>query len=429
MIIMFSKILSVALTVATLVCAPPLSANEQGHEFIDSYSAGIYQELVALRRNLYNHPELSGEEKITSAIVAKYLIDLGLEVKTNVGGYGVVGVLKGAKKGRRIAWRADMDAAKFSFADDAHASSTENKLRHVCGHDVHTTIGLGIANTLSQNISDLAGTVYFLFQAAEENQKGAKAMIDDGLFDLIEADEIYGMHIAPMEIGTVLVKPGNMFSHARRIKLEFSSTDDHEGLTQMVNSVMKSLRRVTSISKFNNLQNLTDSHLGLESPDTIYRDYLTFYEKPHSKKLEDSLVFQVEVHATERAELDHVVQSIRAKVAKTRYQSRLRSLSYFDEREGVNNDPQLVAEAIDTLRKLYGKQAVGNMVGKFPFASEDFGHFQKKVPGVYFFLGASNSKLDIVALPHMPNFSVDETSIKVGVTYFSSLILERLSGI
>ena len=426
---MLSKILPMALTLTTLVYTSQLNANQQRHDFIDSYSASIFHELVELRRNFHDHPELSGEERITSAIVAEYLIGLGLEVKTKVGGYGVVGRLKGAEKGRRIAWRADMDAARFIHADDTNASSAENRLGHICGHDVHTTISLGIANTLSKNINNLTGTVYFLFQPAEESQKGAKAMIDDGLFDLIEPDEIYGLHVAPMETGTVLTMPGNVFSHARRIRLDFDRADDDEELTVMVNSVMNSLVRITSKSKFTNLQNITDPSLGLENPNTIYQDYVVFYKNPHSMRLENSLVFEAELHTTKRKELDQVVQSIKASIAKTKYKSRLRSVTYFDEREGVNNDLQLVNEAISTLRNIYGKEAVGNLYGKFPFASEDFGHFQRKVPGVYFFLGASNSTLDIMAFPHMPNFAVDETSIKVGVTYFSSLILERLSGI
>jgi len=424
---MTPRFLATTLTLVTLVCSTQISANEQTYDYIDNYSASIYDELVELRRDLYKHPEASGEEKRTSAVVAEYLNDLGLDVKTNIGGYGVVGILKGAKQGRRIAWRADMDAAYYNFKSNAHAGSAQSALGHICGHDVHTAIGLGIANTLSQNVDDLSGTVYFLFQPAEENQKGAKAMISDGLFDLIEADEIYGLHVAPMETGRVSAMPGNMFSHARRITLDFDGTDDYEALTETVNSAVMSLTQVSSSSEFYNLQNITDPVIGMRSPNTIYQDYVTFEGNPHSKKLEDSVVFQTEVYTTEREKLDNVVQSIKDKIANTKYKNRLRSVNYFDEREGVNNDPKLVEEAINTLRNIHGKETVGNIYGQFPFASEDFGHFQRTVPGVYFFLGASNSTLGITAFPHMPDFAVDENSIKIGVTYFSTFILDRLS--
>ena len=424
---MISKVLLTALTVTISVWAPQLSAKQQTHDFIDSYSASIYHELVEIRRDLYNHPEPSGEEQRTSTIVAQYLLDLGLEVKTNVGGYGVVGVLKGAKPGKHIAWRADMDAARFSFGFDKQTNFYEHKAGHVCGHDVHTTIGLGIANVLSQNVTELAGTVYFLFQPAEESQEGAKAMIKDGLFELIEPDEIYGLHVGPMQTGTISTMPGNVFSHARRIRLDFDGIGDFEALTDTVNTVMRSLVRVESPSKFLKLQNITDPSLGLGNQNTIYRDYVIFYADPHARKLENGLAFHTEVYTTRREELDQVVQQIRDKLEQTKYKDRLRSVEYFDEREGVDNNPQLVKETISTLRSIFGADVVNKSYGQIPFSSEDFGHFQRKVPGVYFFLGAANENLGITAFPHMSNFSVDETSIKVGVNYFSTLILERLN--
>jgi len=113
---MFSKTLLVAtLMIAALSFASKLHASQLSSDLVYSYSDAIYDELVEIRRDLHKHPEASGKEKRTSAVVVQYLKNLGLEVKTNVGGYGVVGILKGAEKGKHIAWRADMDAAKYIY--------------------------------------------------------------------------------------------------------------------------------------------------------------------------------------------------------------------------------------------------------------------------------------------------------------------------
>lgn len=423
---MFSKtILSICL-LAALLGAPQLQSKAQTNAFIESHSAAIFDDLVDIRRDLNQHPEASGEEQRTSAIVAQYLRDLGLEVKTNIGGYGVVGILKGAKEGNNIAWRADMDAARFEFENGGTSGSDKPKVAHVCGHDVHTTIGLGIANVLSQKTDSLAGTVYFLFQPAEETATGARAMIDDGLFGRIEVDEIYGLHVSPSEIGTIATKAGNLFSHQKLIKLSFGGADEAQELTETINSILESTMRVESREKFMQLQNILDPTIGLASPNSIYKGYVAFYQMPKPNILEDSVVFQTQVYASDKNELDRSIQHIKTMIAETKYKDRLLSLEHSEGLVGVDNDPGLANEAIELLSKLYGAQFVEKNYGQVPFFSEDFGMFQKEVPGVFFFLGAANSKLGASAFPHMPNFSVDEKSIQIGVSYMSTLLLDRL---
>lgn len=424
---MILRNLSIALIFTALTSSAFANDNAYTHNFIAEYSASIYYELVEFRRDLFRHPEASGEEKRTSAQVAKYLTDLGLEVKTNVGGYGVVGILKGGKKGKRIAWRADMDGAKFEHSHSDGEEFGDSDVGHVCGHDVHTTIGVGIANVLSQKREHLAGEVYFLFQPAEENQLGAKAMISDGLFDLIKPDEIYAAHVAPMETGVISTRPGNLFAHARRMKVSFNGTDDREGLTSAVTSIMNSLVHIQSPAKFNQLQNVVDPDIGLSNPNSIYTDYVMFSGNPSSNQRGQNLEFQTEIFVTSLEELTFVEQKIKQMIGNTKYSARFRSVQYFHDREGVNNDSALVQSTTTALRDLYGEEVESINYGQIPYSSEDFGHFQRTVPGVYFFLGASNAKLGINAFPHMPGFEVDETSIKVGVSYFSSLIIDRAS--
>jgi amidohydrolase len=139
----------------------------------------VFEKIVKIRRNFHANPELAGKEKQTQETIKQYLLELGLEVKTNIYGYGIVGILKGAKKGKRIAWRADMDALPNDFPDNVDFKSKVKSVQHGCGHDVHMAIALGIAEVLVKHKKHLKGTVYFIFQPQEESFTGAKGMINN----------------------------------------------------------------------------------------------------------------------------------------------------------------------------------------------------------------------------------------------------------
>lgn len=414
-------VLCMAASILLALVANPISAEENRLKRNKEYSRSIYPELVEIRRDLFAHPEASGAEKRTSSIVANYLNALGLEVKTNIGGYGVVGILKGKKKGKRIIWRADMDAATFEFG-----KHDNHELAHVCGHDVNTTIGLGIAKTLSRDVDTLAGTVYFLFQPAEESQKGARAMIEDGLFDMVQADEIYASHLAPLPTGAITSLAGNLFSHSRYIQLEFAGTNDAQPLAEQINTMMSSLTRVTSPEKFVNLLNTSDADIGLGSPKTIYQDYVLFGGRPNVRSSDNKLILSAELFTDKHADIDAVVAKLENQIRASKFNHRFDSITVLHEREGVSNDAQLLEYATQMLKTDFGDDAFIETYGRIPFASEDFGHFQKTVPGVYFFIGTANAETGNVAFPHMPNFEVDEMVIHYGVSRFSSFIEQRL---
>ena len=244
-----------------------------GQKNMIQLSDEIFNELVAIRNGLHDHPELSGKEKRTAKIVEDYLLNLGLEVKTGIGGYGVVGFLNGNKKGKKIAWRADMDAALHAFDNKLNHKP---QVAHICGHDVHTSIALGIANVLSKCKDDIQGTVYFIFQPAEESFKGAKAMIEDGLFKEIQPDEIFGLHVFPTEIGTVSSKSNELFAYQRRIKLTFENTIDPEAFTDFFQEVLEGFTRYKTNSEPWSLDYLTHPKKGLANPNTIYQDYFIY---------------------------------------------------------------------------------------------------------------------------------------------------------
>ncbi len=384
----------------------------------------IFDELVAIRNDIHNHPELAGKEKRTSKIVEDYLLGLGLEVKTGIGGHGVVGILNGSKKGKKMAWRADMDAALHVFDNKLNHKP---QVAHICGHDVHTAIGLGIANVLSKCKDDIIGTMYFIFQPAEESFEGAKAMIEDGLFEEIQPDEVFGLHVFPTEIGTVSSKPNELFAYQRRIKLTFDNTIDQEAFSGFFQEILEGFIRHNTNSEPWSLDYLTDPLEGLSNPNTIYDDYFILGSNVSTRFEKDKTSFECTYYETDSTRLNSMTRRISDLVIDSEFGKSYINTSFTAERPTVINDPKLTDESLSILKKLYGDENVNHFYGQMPYSNEDFIYYQNEVPGVMFLLGASNKEKGIYALPHTSEFKVDEEVIKIGVNYFSTFLVEKIN--
>ncbi len=414
-----------------LICSQSTYAqvdiNLTKHALVKKQSNEIFDSLVSIRRDLHMYPEVSGNEQRTSKFIEQYLLRLGLEVKTNIGGYGVVGILKGSKNGKTIAWRADMDAIKTDFPDKVDFKSENEGVRHICGHDIHTTIGLGIANILANQKEEVAGTVYFIFQPSEENFQGAKAMLDDGLFDMIKPDEIYGLHSVPLPSGVIMTRPNEVYAYARRISVKFKKEAKPDDLKQLMGAIARGLFRAAPNSKPWEVQHVVDPKIGLGSPETIYKDYLIINEDFHIHEDSDYIFFDNNLFETNRTNLDSIPIKIKQQILLSAYKNQLISVEYIEENPTVLNDSELTEAAIKTITAIYGDKSVAPDYGQIPFFNDDFAYFQQQIPGVYFFLGASDFAKGLISMPHSPDFVADEESIKYGVQYFSSLILERVA--
>lgn len=403
------------------------------HKNVQQHTNAIFDSLVKIRRDFHSYPEVSEQEKRTSKKVAAYLESLGLEVKTNIGGYGVVGILNGHKKGKRIAWRADIDAMASDIPDVVDFSSKNEGVRHICGHDVHTTIGLGIANVLASLKENLNGTVYFIFQPAEEKNKGAKMMIADGLFDLIKPDEIYGLHMSPYPVGTVATKSANVFVHITVVEIEYKASNNQDAIVNFTKELMKSTQTYGPNNKFWDNRNIFSPEFGPTNPNTIYKDYTALIGDFYVKKSDDTFNIRVLLNASNKERLNTFLALIKNKIETSKYSKELLSVQFNFQKglpvmETPMNDEKLTNETMKSISSIYGKQSIIPLYGVAPLQfSDDFAYFQKSVPGVYYFLGGSNSEKGIVAMPHTPNFAVDEECIKTGVNYFSSMIIERLN--
>ncbi len=386
----------------------------------------IFDKLVETRRNIHQNPELAGKEKQTQEFIKKYLLGLGIEVKTGIYGYGIVGILKGAKKGKHIAWRADMDALPNDFPDNVEFKSKTKGVQHGCGHDVHIAIGLGIAEVLAKKKKTLQGTVYFIFQPEEESFKGAKGMVNSKLFAKIKPNEIYGLHITPFPVGQIMVKANEMYAYQKGIRLQFKNSVPKENLTALYQKIRTKLTRTTNNSKPWEIQYALDPKDGLASPNTIFKNYFIAEENFVNYSKNDTVFLEADVYETGKDKLTNIIPAIKEVIESQGLSAQLISVSFFKENPTIDNDPKLTNIAINTLDKLFGQGTVTVDYGQIPFSNDDFSYFQQKVPGVYFFFGGSNFEKGMIAMIHAPNFMVDEECIRIGVNKFSSLIFERL---
>lgn len=192
----------------------------------------LKDQLVSWRRDLHRHPELAFEEERTSHFVADRLRDMGIEVVTGLGRTGVVGKIEGRGGGNRaIGLRADMDALPIEEQTGLSYASGNAGRMHACGHDGHTTMLLGAAQALAET-RDFSGTVYVIFQPAEENgNAGGRAMIDDGLFTTCPVDAVYGLHNWPgMEVGRLAVRPGPMMASMDTFDIDLTGAGAHAAM-------------------------------------------------------------------------------------------------------------------------------------------------------------------------------------------------------
>jgi metal-dependent amidase/aminoacylase/carboxypeptidase family protein len=422
--------LSLFLTIAIIFSPSITNAQQKSnegkiHESIKIDTDKIFEKIVKVRRDFHQYPELAGQEKKTQEVIKKYLLDLGLQVETDFYGYGVVGILKGAKKGKTIAWRADMDALPNDLPDYVDFESKLKGAQHGCGHDVHMAIGLGIAEVLAKNKKSLQGTVYFIFQPEEETFIGAKKMIENGVFSKIKPDEIYGLHVAAFPVGQVIAKPNEIFAYQKRVKIELKNTllkDEIDGLVKKLNN---SFIRAQAGAKPWEIQNYIDPKIGISNTNTIFKDYF-INEGFSSRTKNETLSIAGNVYETNATNLQNILPMAKTLIESSGLKDKLLSVSFSMENPTVINDPQLISNAMKILDGIYGKGFVTPTYGQVPFFNDDFAYFQQKTPGVYFILGGSNFEKGLIAMNHAPNFRVDEECLRVGVRTFSSLIVERL---
>ena len=415
----------------TAVTAPLTAQPSRLHAELDRRVTEVNPKVVAWRRDIHEHPELGLQETRTAALVAAHLRGLGMEVRTGVGGTGVIGVLRGGKPGKVVALRADMDALPVTEMTDLPFKSRvrtqwngqEVGVMHACGHDNHVSILMGAAEVLAGMKAQIPGTVVFIFQPAEEGPGGAEPMIREGALENPKVDAIFGLHVWPGAAGNIFIRPGATMAAGNELQIKVRGKQTHGAApwggvdpivvgAQIVLGLQTIVSRQVNITELPAIVTVAQFNGGIRSniiPDTVMLvgTIRTF------GAAQQALIFE-----RVRRTAEGIAASAGATVEVTL------TTGY----PVTENNVALTEQMMPSIRRAVGADRVG--VAPMVTGSEDFSYFQEKVPGVFMFLGVTPRDQDYTkaAQNHSPYFFADESALPAGVRTLSSLALDFLTG-
>jgi amidohydrolase len=420
----------------TLATSLPVQAQSNRlHAEIDRRAAHVQGKVVAWRRDIHQHPELSNRETRTAELVAQHLRSLGLDVRTGVAKTGVVAVLRGGRPGPVVALRADMDALPVTEEVDLPFASKvrttfngqEVGVMHACGHDAHVAILMGAAEVLAGIRRELPGTVKFLFQPAEEGapageRGGAEVMIEAGALDDPKPGAIFGLHVLPFPAGEIRYRPGGTMASSDAFRVVVHGRQTHGAqpwagidpiviASQIVLGLQTIASRQVDVTAAPAIVTVGAINGGVRYniiPDSVVMigTIRTF----------DAAVRR-DLHLRVRRTAESIAQSGGATAVVT-----------VDTGPPVTyNDPALTERMLPTLRQVAGASKVQLSQPLTP--AEDFSRYQERIPGLFFFLGITPPGADprTVAPNHSPRFFVDEAALPTGVRALARLAVDYLT--
>lgn len=396
----------------------------------------IEAKVVAWRRDFHQHPELGNREFETAAKIAAHLKSLGLEVQTNVGKTGVVGLLKGGLPGSVVALRADMDGlpvtervdVPFKSVAKTEYNGQKTGVMHACGHDTHVAILMGVAEIMAANKADIAGTVKFIFQPAEEGapegeEGGAKLMVKEGVLENPHVDAIFGLHINSLtEVGKIRYRPGATMAAVDSYKIKIRGKQTHganpwAGVDPIV----------TASQVVMGLQTIVSRNVPLtENPAVVTVGAIHGGIRENIIPEEVNMIGTIRTFGSETQKLVHRrINEVATNIAESAGAKAdvgitvLYPVTY--------NDPALTDQMVPTLEAIAGKDNV--LLTSAQTGAEDFSFYQEKIPGFFFFLGGmpKGKKIDEAAPHHTPDFYIDEGGFVLGMKSLAFLAVDYLN--
>ena len=404
---------------------------------VEQRSQRVTPQVIAWRRDIHEHPELSNREVRTGKLVADELTKLGLEVRSGVARTGVVGILRGGKPGPVVALRADMDALPVTEQVDLPFRSlvkTEYNgqqvgVMHACGHDNHVAILLGAATVLAGMKAQIPGTIKFIFQPAEEGpptgeEGGAPLMIKEGVLGDPAPGAIFGLHVWPDAVGTIGYRPGPFMAAADGLNIVVRGKQTHGAqpwggvdpivvTSQIVLGLQTVASRQIDVTKVPAIITVGSIHGGNRGniiPDSVVmQGTVRTFDEAMRKDIQDRI----------RRTVEEIAKSAGASASVDFGSGFAAAVTY--------NDPALTERMLPTLRRVAGDSNV--RLAPLSTPGEDFSAYQQKIPGLFFFLGIVPKGTDPATAPrnHSPYFFADEAALPVGVRALSLLALDWLS--
>ena len=377
--------------------------------------AEMLPEITQWRRDLHEHPEILFETHRTAGIVADKLKEFGCdEVTTGIGRTGVVAVIKGKTNtsGKVIGLRADMDALPILEATGLDYASKTPGAMHACGHDGHTAMLLGAAKYLAET-RNFDGTCVVIFQPAEEGGGGGKEMVDDGMLDRWDIQEVYGMHNWPgQELGSFAIRPGPFFAAADQFDIYVEgmgahAAKPHEGVdtTVVASQIVMALQTIAS----RNVDPVKQVVVSVTSFETDTKSHNVIPQRVHLRgtvrTLEEDVRDLAEARLIEIAENTAQVFGAKADVKFRRGYPVM-----------VNNDEQ-TDFAAEVATKVAGECADADLI----MGGEDFAYLLNERPGAYILVGNGDS-----AMVHHPEYNFNDEAIPAGCSWWAEIIENRM---
>lgn len=401
------------------------AADDIREQEIARATEGLRQKLIEQRRDFHMHPELSNREERTARVIAEKLRALGIdEIKTGVGKHGVVALLKGKLPGGVVAVRADMDALPIQETLDVSYKSKNAGVKHACGHDMHMTVGLGVAEVLSKMRDRIHGTIKFIFQPAEEGPPmgepgGAPLMIAEGCLENPRPSAIFGLHVMPnIEVGQIGVNSGPAMASSDRFSITLRGKKVHGAYPHDgIDTIVVAAECVTA------LQTIRSRRINTQEPLVITLGSI------HGGNRFNIITDEVKLEGTMRT----LNEGVRAKAIEMMKQTLAGitsaygasyELEFGSNNPVTYNDPALVELTLPMMKRILGEK---NVTSPLPqMGAEDFSAYQKVIPGFFYFLGVGNKSKGITAMVHTPEFDADEESLVIGVKLMSNVLLDYL---
>ena len=420
-----------------LVCQAVGQAGETDriYQQIQKQSDNIFEKVVEWRRHFHENPELSNRETETAAYIANYLESLGIEVKTGIAHTGVVGILEGGKEGPVVGLRADIDALPVRERTDVPFKSTKTTtylgnevgVMHACGHDTHIAMLMGAARILSDMKDELAGTVKFIFQPAEEGappgeEGGAELMVKEGVLENPDVDVIFGQHInSQTPVGTIRYRPKGTMAASDRFVITVKGKQTH-GSTPWtgVDPIVTSAKIVEGLQSIISRQTELTKAAAVISVGKIQGGV-------RNNIIPEEVEMIGTIRTLDTGMQEKIHQQIRHVATKTA--ESMGATAEVEIQKGypvTYNDPELTKAMVPSLKQLAGEEKV--ILSDAITGAEDFSFFQKEVPGFYFFTGGMPKGMDPAdAAPHhTPDFYIEEEGMKLGVESLVTLTYDYM---
>ena len=378
-----------------------------------------YEYYKNIRRELHSIPELGFEEFKTADLICKELDNLGIEYERDIAKTGIIAWVKNGNSSKSIAIRADMDALLITEQNSFSHCSTHNGKMHACGHDGHSTIALAYAKALLEYKEQIDGTVYLIFQPAEEGLGGAKAMIDEGILNKYKIDKIFAIHNRPTEdYGKIFVKMGTMMASYDNYKIIVHGKSTHSSMPQTgKNPIIAAAHIVTAIKSITSLD-LSPLSKSVVTVAKISGGSDALNIVPNTCEIAGS------IRAYEDSVRDDIESRIReiAKHLVGGFGMEAEVIYTKGYPPTINSD---IDSSLNAAKKVVGEE---NIITNFEasFGAEDFSYFLNEIDGNYAWLGARKTGDETTPL-HTNNFDFNDDLIKVGASYFLNITLEELS--